>query len=129
MAADAGAGLQNVDAGMAVGEADHLPHVDAHRVGNEAQFVGEGDIDVAEGVFGELRHLGRAGIGGDARAADESAVEGQRLAGAAWRDAADHPVVVDQLDEDAAGQHAFRAIGDGDVCGFAGATGYAQIGA
>ena len=129
MAAHAGAGLQDINAGMAVGEANHLPYVDAHRIRDEAQFVGEGDVDVPEGVLGELRHLGRAGIGGDARAADEAAVEGQRLAGAAWGDAADHAIVVDQLDEDAAGQHAFRAIGDGDVCGFAGAAGHAQIGA
>jgi hypothetical protein len=114
VAADAGAGLEDVDARVAVGERDHFPHVDARLVGDERQFVGEGDVDVAEAVLDELDHL-RRGRGGDARAAHEAAIEGQRLARAAGRDAADAAVVVDQLDEDAAGQHALRAIGDGDV--------------
>src|SRR3546814_17202039 len=32
MPADAGAGRQDVDARVAVGEADHFPHIDPHRV-------------------------------------------------------------------------------------------------
>ena len=60
MPADAGAGLEDVDARVAVGEADHFPHVDPHRVGDHRQFVGKGDVDVAEGVFGQLGHLRRA---------------------------------------------------------------------
>ena len=36
MPADAGAGRQDVDAGVAVGEANHLPHIDLHRIGDAA---------------------------------------------------------------------------------------------
>src|SRR3546814_9295033 len=47
MAADAGAWLEDVDARVAVGEADHLPNVDAHVLGHHRQLVGKGDVDVA----------------------------------------------------------------------------------
>ena len=117
VATDAGAGLEDVDARVAVGEADDLPHVDAEAVGDEAQLVGEGDVDVAERILGQLGHLGGTRGGGDAGAADEAAVEAERLARAARGDAADDAVVVDQLDQDAAGQHALGAVGDRDIGG------------
>ncbi len=73
--ADAGAGLEDVDPRMAVGELDHFPHVHPHRVGDDRKLVGEGDVDVAIGVFDQLGHLGAARIGGDAFAAHEALVE------------------------------------------------------
>jgi hypothetical protein len=75
MAADAGAGLEDVDARVAVGEADHLPHIDAHMLGHHRQFVGKGDVDVAVAVLDQLHHFGGARRGGDAGAADELAIE------------------------------------------------------
>ena len=52
---------------------------------------------------------------GDAGSAHELTVEGQRLAGASGRDAADAAVIVDQFHQYAARQHPFGAIGDGNV--------------
>ena len=66
VAADAGAGLQDVDARMAVGQLDHLPDVEAHAVADHRQLVGEGDVDVAEGVLGQLDQLGGVGVGHEA---------------------------------------------------------------
>ena len=114
---------------MAVGQADHFPYVHAHRVGDQAQFVREGDIDVAERVFGELGHLRGARARRDAGAAHEAAVKGERLPGAARRDAADDPIIIDQFDQDTTGQHPFGAIGDRDVGLITGASRYLQIGA
>ena len=128
MPADAGAGRQDVHAGMPIGEADHLPHIDAHRIGDEAQFVGERDIDVAERVFGELGHLGGASGGRHAGAANETAVEGQRLSRATGRDTADHAVIVDELDQDSTWKHTLGTISDGDVGDLGRPTGHLQIG-
>ena len=58
MSAHARAGLQDVDARMAIGEADHLPHIQTHRIGDDRQFIGKGDVDVAIGVFDQLGHFG-----------------------------------------------------------------------
>ena len=46
VAADAGAGPENIDARVTVGEADHLPHVDAHPVCHKRELVGESDVEV-----------------------------------------------------------------------------------
>src|SRR3546814_6175791 len=89
MAADAGTRLEDVDARVTVGEADHLPDVDAQMLGHHRQFVGEGDVDVAVAVFDQLHHFGGARRGGDAGAAHELAVKGHRSARAARGDAAD----------------------------------------
>jgi len=128
MPAHAGARRQDVDARMTVGEPDHFPHVDAQAVGEHRKLVGESDIDVAERILGEFRHLRRTRGSGDAGAADEATIELKRLARAARRHAADHAVVVDQFDEDAAGQHALGAIGDPDVRAAGAATGHLEIG-
>jgi hypothetical protein len=45
------------------GGVDRLPHVDPEIVGEHGQLVDEGDVDVAEGVFEELRELGDTGAG------------------------------------------------------------------
>src|SRR3546814_2220865 len=47
MPADAGAGRQDVDARVAVGEADHFPHIDPHRVRHETEI---GRASCREGV-------------------------------------------------------------------------------
>src|SRR3546814_10966835 len=78
MATDAGAGLEDVDARVAVGEADHFPDVDAQMFGHHRQFVGEGDVDVAIAVLDQLHHFGGARRGGDAGAAPELAIDRKR---------------------------------------------------
>ncbi len=115
VAAHARAGLEDVDPRVAVGQPDHFPHIKPHLVGNDAQLVGEGDVDVAIGVLDQLGHFGAAGVGGDAGPAHEALVEGQRLSGAARGDPADRAIVVGQFFQDLAGQDALRTIGDRDV--------------
>ncbi len=96
---------------MAIGEANHFPDVEPLAVGDHRELVGEGNVDVAEGVFDQLGHFGRADVGGDAFALYEALVESQRLARATRGDPADRTVVVCQFLEDLAGQHALGAIG------------------
>ena len=118
MTADARPGLQDIHSRMPVRQSDHFPYVDAHVVRDKAKFVGKRDIDVAKGVLGQLGHFCRAGIGGHAGTAHEPAVEGERLSRASWRDAADHPIIVDEFNKDAAGKYAFGAVGDGVIRAF-----------
>src|SRR3546814_21141203 len=84
----------DVDARVAVGEADHLPNVDAHVLGHHRQLVGKGDVDVAIAVFDQLDHFGGARRGGYAGAAHELAVKGTSAARAARGNAADTAAVV-----------------------------------
>ena len=115
VAADAGAGLQDLHPRMVVGELDQLPDVDAEPVADERQLVGERDVHVAEGVLRQLGHLGGARVRLQALALHEQAVEGHRELRAARAHAADHAVVLDELAQHVAGQHALGAIGDADV--------------
>ena len=115
VSADAGAGLQDVDAGVAVGEIDQFPDVDPEFVADQREFVGVGDVDVAVGVFGEFAEFGGARMGGEAGAFDEGFVEPCGGFGAAGGHAADDSVVADEFLEDVAGQDAFGAVGDLNV--------------
>ncbi|EEF93744.1 hypothetical protein CATMIT_01623, partial [Catenibacterium mitsuokai DSM 15897] len=123
------AGLEDVDARMAVGQPDQFPHVDAELVADDRQLVGEGDVDVAEGVLGELAHLGGARVGDDALAAHEAAVQLGGALRAARGHAADDAVVLDQFAHHLARQHALGAVGDVDVGGFADLLREAQVSA
>src|SRR3546814_18828461 len=69
---------------------------------DDRQFVGEGNVDVAEAVFGELAHLRRSGVRDNALALDEAAVEGDGRFGACRRQPADHAVVMDSFVQDLA---------------------------
>ncbi len=89
VSADAGAGREDIDARVTVGEADHLPHVHPQLVRNDRQFIGEGDVNITIGVLDQLAHFRRARIGGDASAAHEQLVKRQRLSRAARGNAAD----------------------------------------
>ena len=115
VAADAGAGVEDVDARVTVGEGDDVPHADAFGFADHRELVGEGDVDVAEGVFDEFRHFGGTRIGGDDLAAHERLVELDRVLGGTLGNAADDAVVLDQLDQDPAGQHALGTVGDVDI--------------
>lgn len=119
MPAHAGAGLQDVDARVAVGQADQFPHIDVELVADDGQLVGKSDVDVAEAVFGELAHFCRAGVGDDAFALHEGFVQAYGRFGAARGQAADHAIVLHQLLQHLPGQHALGAVGDADVGFFA----------
>ena len=62
MAADAGAGLQDVDARMHVADADDLIHVHSVVAADARQFVGKGDVNGTEGVLHDLGHLRGADV-------------------------------------------------------------------
>ena len=100
---------------MAVGQPDDFPYVEALLVGDHGEFVGESDVDIAEGVFDQLGHFRAAGVGGDAFALHEAFVERQRLARATRRDPPDRAVVMREFFENFPGQNTFGTIGDADV--------------
>lgn len=102
--------LQDVDARMLVGESDELPHVDARLVADERQLVGEGNLHVARGVFGEFAHFRRLAVCAVERALHELAVECDCLVGRRLVHTADHAVVVHQFVDYVARQHALGAV-------------------
>ena len=118
--ADAGAGLQDIHAGVVIGQTDEFPDVDLETVADDGQFVGKGDSGVAGGVFGELAHFRGAGVGEEQFPLDEDTIDLGRTAGAVQREAADDAVVGDQLFDHLAGQDALGAVGNVDVEGFGG---------
>ena len=63
---------QDVDPGMAVGDADHLIDIQSGLMTDAGQLVCVGDVDVAESVFRHLAHLG----GFDVRQVDGRLAEG-----------------------------------------------------
>jgi hypothetical protein len=115
MASDARAWLENFHAGVPIGEFDELPNVDIEFVADKGELVRKGDVDVAEGIFGELGHLGCAGIGGEALAFNEDLIElfGEGCGGGG--EATDDPVIADNFPENVAGKDPFRAVGDVEV--------------
>lgn len=110
VSAHTAARLQDVDARMLVGEGDELPHVDARLVADERQLVGEGNLHVARGVFGEFAHLCRLAVCAVERALHELAVESDCLVGRRLVHTADHAVVVHQFVDYVARQHTLRAV-------------------
>lgn len=102
--------LQDVDARMLVSESDELPHVDARLVADERQLVGEGNLHVARGVFGEFAHFRRLAVCAVERALHELAVESDCLIGRRFVHTADHAVVVHQFVDYVARQHTLRAV-------------------
>ena len=61
------------------------------------------------------RRLSRARRGLETGAAHEQLIEAARPGGTAGRQTADAPVVLHELDQDAAGQNPLRTIGDIDI--------------
>ena len=128
MAADTGAGLQDVNPRVAVGEINGIPNVDVHFVGDQGQFVGKGDVDVAKGVFRQLDQFRRRRRGQVAFAFDGDFVQRRRASGAGLAKAADDPVVAHQFQQHPARQHSFRAMGDVDLGVVTHLMGKAQVG-
>ena len=114
VAADARSGLEDVDARVLVRQLDELEDVDAEPVGDHRQLVGEGDVDVAERVLGELGHLGGRRVGQVQLGVAEHLRRGPSALGGLPRQATDDAVVRDELDHDPPGQHALGAVGEVD---------------
>lgn len=110
VSAHSAARLQDVDARMLVCEGYELPHVDARLVADERQLVGEGNLHVARGVFGEFAHLCRLAVCAVERALHELAVEGDSLVGRRLVHTADHAVVVHKFVDYVARQHTLRTV-------------------
>lgn len=119
MAADGDAGLVDVAVGLAVAGFDDLLDVDVVPVGEPGELVGQPDVDVPVGGFGQLRQLGglrRAEVpdavgAGQVRAlfeVEHGLVEGDARRGGRLVDAADELGVAAQVGEDPAGQHPLR---------------------
>ncbi|MNZ37425.1 hypothetical protein D3C78_548700 [compost metagenome] len=112
--------LQDIDAGVAVGQGDQFPHIDALLVTDERQFVGKGDIDVTEGVLGQLAHLGGAGFGRDALPFfHKHLVDLGGGGGAGLVHATDDAIVFHQLADHLTWQNPLRAVRHKDIRGLA----------
>jgi len=98
-------------ASVVVGEADQFAHVDTEAITHQRELVSEGDVHIAEAVFGELHQFGGASGGGKQLALAEGGIEGLACFCGGGGETTDHAVVADQLLQDAARQHALRAVG------------------
>lgn len=115
VAADARAGVKDVDARVLVRDADNLCDVHAADAADLGELVGEGDVDRAEGVLDDLSHLGGADVGDRDLALAETGVDlGHGLAhlGVVGADGA---VVVQQLIDHVARDDALGGVDEPDV--------------
>ena len=60
---------------MAVGQVDELPDIHPDPLADKGQLVGEGDVEVTEGVLRQFGHLGGGGVGQDQLAGAEGGVQ------------------------------------------------------
>ena len=115
VAADAGAGLEDIHTGVHVADADNL--VDIHIVvaADAAELVGEGDIHGAEGVLHHLGHLSSADVGDDNLALTEGGVVLLDLLANLAAVGTDGAVVVQELINHIAGDDALGGMDEVDV--------------
>ncbi len=111
VAADAGPRLENVHPGMVIGQLDELPHIDIELVADHGKLVGKGDIHIAVAVFGELAHLGGAGVGDDALAFNKYFVERTGHIASFLGHSADDAIIGHQFAHHMPGQDALGAVG------------------
>ena len=97
---------------MAVGQVDELPDVHSGPVADEGQLVGEGDIEVTEGVLRQLGHLGGGGVGENQLARQKVAYRSRARCEASEVSPPNDPGVGHHLGHDASGQHSFGTVGD-----------------
>lgn len=115
VAADARAGVQDVDARVLVRDADDLGDVHAADAADLGELVGEGDVHRAEGVLYDLGHLGGADVSDGDLALAEAGVDlrhGLAHLGVVGSDGA---VVVQQLVDHVARDDALGGVDEPDV--------------
>ena len=110
MTAHSRPGAQNIDARVTVGQVDELPHVNAHPLADEGELVGEGDVDVPEGVFRQLGHLRGSDVGEHQVAHTESAVQALCHLRCPRGQTTDDPGVGHHLHHDPSGQHTLWTV-------------------
>ena len=112
---NARAWLEDIDARVAVREANQLPDVNPLIGADKRQLVGKGDVHIAEAVFRQFAHLGGTGVSHHAFTFEEDVIEFTGTRGAYRRHSANHAIVFNQFHHHLPWQHALRAIGDIDV--------------
>lgn len=115
VAADARAGVEDVDARVLVRDADDLGDVHAADAADLGKLVGEGDVHRAEGVLDDLGHLGGADVcDGDLALAEAGVDLGHGLAHLGVV-GADSSVVVQKLVDHVARDDALGGVDELDV--------------
>ena len=108
----AAAGLEHVHPWVVVGQVDQLTHVDFKVIAYKRELIGKSDVHIAKAVLGELYQLSCSSRGGEQLTLAEAGIESLASGSGCGGKATDHPVVADQLLEDATGEHPLRAVGD-----------------
>lgn len=115
VAADARAGVEDVDARVLVRDADDLGDVHSADAADLGELVGEGDVDRAEGVLDDLGHLGGADVGDGDLALAEAGVDLSHGLAHLGVVGADGAVVVQQLVDHVARDDALGGVDEPDV--------------
>ena len=115
VAAYAGAGLQDVHAGVHVADADDFIHIHIVVAADAAKLVGKGDVHGTVGVLHHLGHLGRADVGHHNLALAEGGVVALHLLAYLAAVGTDGAVVVEQLIDHVAGDDALGGMHEIDV--------------
>ncbi|CNU18083.1 Uncharacterised protein [Salmonella enterica subsp. enterica serovar Bovismorbificans] len=110
--ANAWARLQNIDARMAVRQADQFPDVNPLFGANQRQFIRKGDIHITEAIFRQLAHLCGARVGDNAFALKENFVQRAGASRTYWRHTANHAVIFNKFHHHLTRQHTLRTIGN-----------------
>ncbi len=115
VAAHAGTGLQDVDAGMHVADAYNLIDIHVVVAADARQLVGKGDVHGTVGVLDDLGHLGSAYVGDDDVAPAERGVVALYLLAYLAVVGTDGAVVVQQLVDHVAGDDALGGMHEVEV--------------
>lgn len=115
VAADARAGVEDVDARVLVRDADDLGDVHAADAADLGELVGEGDVHRAEGVLDDLGHLGGADVGDGDLALAEAGVDLSHGLAHLGVVGADGAVVVQQLVDHVARDDALGGVDEPDA--------------
>ena len=116
MAADPRPRREDAHPRVLVGDADDLAHVHAVGAADLGELVGEGDVDVAEGVLHDLGHLGGADVGDGDLAPAERGVERLHELARLRVVGADGAVVAQELPHHVPWDDALGGVGELDVC-------------
>ena len=115
MAAHAGTGLEDVDAGMHIADLDDLVYVHVVVTADAAEFIGKSDIHGTVGVLDDFGHLGGAGVGDDNLALAEAGVVLLHLLPYLSAVGADGAVVMQEFVDHIAGNDALGGMDKIDV--------------
>jgi hypothetical protein len=107
--------LQDLNAGMVIGQLDELPNIDIKFVADNGEFVGKSNVDISERVFSQLAHLGCSGVGRDTFSLDKRFIKRCGPLRATLRHSANNSIVADKLMYNLSRKYSFRTIGYIDI--------------